>query len=213
MIRDAIASIDIKGAELIVIVSPHAEATGVYREVAGNLAAFGVGDIAIAAETDEGLVAVAAEAGRTEILGEPIDHGVTVPLLLGKWELPIVALGMEEGGDDLHDPVARIARAAESIAERTDIALLASVNLSPGLSPRAPLTGLERAQESEEQLVEMVRADVGWLEYSGAVAARAMASCGAGPLSVLGRLLRGHPAEILAHEAPVGVGYLVAQTT
>jgi hypothetical protein len=79
--------------------------------------------------------------------------------------------------------------------------------------PRAPLTHLGGAKDADRRLQELLTADVGALSSRALGIAQQGGSCAAGPLTVLGRLLDEYRMTVLAHEAPVGVGYLVARTT
>ena len=181
------------------MVSPHAPGTGAYAEVTGRLEAFGVRGITVTA----GSLPVPGIGA----LSAPIDHGISVPLRLIAWDGPVGAVGFAEDALDLGD-VVNVHRAIESLTER--VAVIASVNLSAGLSARAPLTELDGAAETEETLLQMIQEDLGWF-LTGARSIADAGSCGLAPLMLMARLFKGRQARVLAHEAPVGVGYLVAE--
>jgi len=186
-VRGAVASIAFD-VDAVVIVSPHARATGVYRSLVGDLAAFGVPAIGIDMALDGGL-----RDALGPLIDGPIDHGIVVPLRLRDWLAPVVALGVN-GDPGIEFDIDR------------RIALVASVNLSAGLSPRAPLTQMPRASEAEAGFISALEQDVGSIAPEELVG-----SCGVEVLCFFARTFAGRKARVLAHEAPVGVGYLVAE--
>lgn len=192
------------------VVSPHALRTGVYASPYGDLAALGPRAPAALCALDVVLTEEIARRWDRPLLDEPLDHGVVVPLLLANPTVPIVAIGLEEGGDAAAE-AASLARVLEELgAEGT---LVASANLSAGLTDRAPLTRLSGAEELERELVDALQRDVGSLLQTAPRLASEAGSCALGPLALLGHLFGGRPAEVLAHEWPYGVGYLVATIT
>lgn len=186
-IRAAIASLSFD-VDAIVILTPHARGPGVYAEISGDLSGFGVPGIEGKTGTDE---SVARHLDLPTIDG-PIDHGVLVPLLLGKWSAPIVGVGVEGALDLRLDVDGRIG-------------VIASVNLSAGLSSRAPLTKVPGAVEGEADFVAALNESV------GEAVTRLPRSCGGDVMAAFARIFEGRPARVLAHESPVGVGYLVAE--
>ena len=188
-IRAAISSISFDDVDVIVPLTPHAPGPGVYREVRGDLSAFGVQGIEVGASTHDGLIAA---------LGKPFvdasaDHGVVVPLRIGRWPQPVVAIGIGAGE-----------RLALDSDER--VAVVASVNGSTGLSQRAPSTIIPGADEAERRFAEALEEDLG-----RAATIDLPGSCGRDVLTAFAEILEGRPVKVLAHEAPVGVGYLVAE--
>jgi hypothetical protein len=189
VVRAAIASISLDDIDVIVLLTPHAPGPGVYSEIRGDLDAFGVRGIEVDADSHDGL---------TEALGKPVldasvDHGVVVPLRIGRWPHPVVAVGV--GGRERLD---------FECDER--VAVLASVNGSTGLSARAPSTVIPGADEAERRFAETIEEDsrrAATIDLPG--------SCGRDVLAAFAEVLDGRPAKLLAHEAPVGVGYLVAE--
>ena len=188
-IRAAIASISLADADVLVLLTPHASHPGIYREVRGHLGGFGVPQIAVTADTPAGL----ARSLGSSMLEGPVDHGVVVPLRLRSWGLPVVAVGV---GD--------VTRLSFEGDER--VAIIASLNGSAGISARAPLTAVPGADRAEERFAAALEEDI-------AIAARVElpGSCGGDVMAVFAELFGGRSAKVLAHETPVGVGYLVAE--
>ena len=87
-----------------------------------------------------------------------------------------------------------------------DVAVIASVNGSTGLSGRAPSTEIPGAARAQEDFVAALERDI-------SVAARLYlpGSCGPAVLAAFADAFGGRRTDVLAYEAPVGVGYVVAQ--
>lgn len=187
-IRNAIGAISVDDVDAIVILTPHAATAGVYRGVAGDLTGFGMNGIEVEAETDSGL----ASSLGIPVIEDRVDHGVSVPLRIGGWELPVVAVGVDAISLTFDD------------ARR--FLVIASVNGSTGMSSRAPLTELPGAAESQDRFVTALEEDV-----SEAARIDLPGSCGMNVLRVFADLVGGRSAKVTAYEAPVGVGYVVAE--
>lgn len=191
---------------LVAVVSPHGAETGVYLHPRGDLAAFGLPRTSARATVPAAAVAAVAEAWGRPVLEEPLDHGIVVPMLLGALEVPLLGVGLAEDADPTEDAAAL----AEALAgSRCDV--IASVNTGAGITSTAPATALDGAIDLEADLRNALATD---LSAVGPVAGRLAAngaSCSLGPLLVLARLFRGGGAQVLAHEWPFGVGYLVAR--
>lgn len=186
------------------VVSPHGDRTGVYRSCAGSLAAFGVEG----SDVDFGPPPV--EISNLDVLDGPIDHGILVPLRLLEARAPVVALAFADGpGAVAPNDVAAIKGAIEEIPGRVAVAI--SANLAAGLSPRAPMTELLGADEAEQLLLDMIQTDLGWLSTGATSFAGRGQSCSLASLLLAGDIFEGRKARVLAHEAPVGVGYPVAE--
>jgi hypothetical protein len=229
-IRSAVDSLDLKGADLVVLLTPHGARLsepepmgyGFYRDRSGSLAEFGRADLTATARLDEHASARLGELSHWSTRPGPLDHGATVPLRLRDWS-PSVAIASfsDLSGDDrpsldaIYEVARDYAHAIEEIAAQRSVVVVASVNGCAGLSARAPLTETPEAILGEEWLLRTTSSDLGgfgeWQEALELVWKGG--SCGIGPLEVLGELFGGRSMEVLAHEAPVGVGYLVAQTT
>lgn len=172
----------------------------------------GRADIGVTAEISDDLVHEVARSSGLPLLDDDLDHGLVVPLRLRDWGAPIVAMGIGEN-DVTPETLTHMTRAIESVAESAHVLVVASVNTSAGLLPRAPLTHLRGAEEADRRLQELLATDVGALSSRALGIAQQGGSCAAGPVTVLGRVFDEYQMSVLAHEAPVGVGYLVAQTT
>lgn len=190
------------------VASPHALRTGVYESPYGDLAELGPRAPAALCPLD--LQSAEELAGRwgKPLIHEPLDHGIVVPLLLAAPSTPVVAVGFEEGRDPIDDAAA-LATALKEMEFQGSV--IASANLSAGLTQRAPLTRLPGAEELETELVERLGQDAGTLSQTAPRLAAEAGSCGLGPLALIGHLFGGRSAEVLAHEWPYGVGYLVAR--
>jgi aromatic ring-opening dioxygenase LigB subunit len=213
-IRTACADIHFEGADAVVVLSPHAATSCVYRAARGSLVGFGVAGVGVDAPTDEALAGALAEAWDEPLVDEPADHGVVVALrLLAGIAAPVVCAGIEEGlgpTSEVRDRAISFADSVLSLTGDRTIAFVASANTSAGLSARGPLTEIPGAAEVERRTLDALDSDPSALTELGEDLARVAGSCGAGPLIAFGRLLGGRPPRLLCYEAPVGVGYPVA---
>ena len=189
---------EVEPGRAVVLVSPHGAQPGPYRLNKGSLAAFGL-DLGV----DRGRGAHAEElaaAWGVEALDDDLDHGGVVPLMLCDLGPFVTCLSLPEP-----DPLA--AKAIEAVFGG-DVTIVASANGSAGLTARSPLTEVPGATEAEGAFQQACATDAGLL----AEAASALpGSCATGPASLLADLFAGVAGEVLAHEAPVGVGYTVAR--
>ncbi len=215
-VRAAIAGLEFEDIDAIVLLSPHGVETGVYRTTAGSLEAFGLPGIRATHPTDDETVGELSSTWRRPILDGRVDHGVLVPLLCMCPSVPMVATSLEEKRSfdrpSMEESAAEGRRFAEALGALRGrrLALVASCNTSAGLSPRAPLTEIEEAVEVEERLV----GDLGRGRLSGALAVElgVAGSCAAGTLAAFAAAFAGTDIQLRAHDAPFGVGYLVATT-
>ena len=216
-IQAAVRSIDLRDAETVVVVSPHARRTGVYVTGRASLAELGA-PVDLQIRVDEEIARRLATEALLEVVEADADHGVMVPLALLGWNGVTLPVGFEEvefedvgnewAGMDAGE---RLARAIDAIAADRRIAVIASANGAAGLSPRAPLTEIPETKEVEKALVSVVETNLAELSKYAIVLARRGRSCGLLPYRVFGYLFADRRARVLAHEAPVGVGYLVAE--
>jgi aromatic ring-opening dioxygenase LigB subunit len=213
-IRTTCAELHFEGADAVVVLSPHAATSCVYRAARGSLDGFGVTGIGVDVPTEGTLAETLAEAWDEPLVDEPVDHGIVVALrLLEGIAAPLVCAGVEEGlgpTSEVRDRAISFADSVLSLAEIRAIAFVASANTSAGLSPRGPLTELPGAADVERRALDALDSDSSALTELGEDLARVAGSCGAGPLIAFGRLLGGRRSRLLAYEAPVGVGYPVA---
>lgn len=211
----AAAAIDLTSHDLVVIASPHGASTGVYVDAAGDLAAFGPRGIEVDAAGEPSVAQAVAEGWGHPLLDERVDHGIVVPLrLLALGRARVVALAFADGMEP-RDAVAgarRLAEALEVTAFGGRVAFVASANLSPGLSDRAPVPSAPGAAEADAATLDALRTGPGEVLGRLPDLARA-ASCGAGPLAAFGLLFPDRACDVLAYEHPFGVGYAVATTS
>jgi aromatic ring-opening dioxygenase LigB subunit len=213
-IRTACAELHFEGAEAVVVLSPHAPTSCIYRSAHGCLDGFGVAGVRIDAATNEALAGALAAAWEVPLVDEPVDHGIVVALrLLEAVAAPVVCVGIEEAlgpTSEVRDRAISFAGSVLSLAEDRVIAFVASANTSAGLSPRGPLTEIPDAADVERRALDALDSDPSALTEIGEDLARIGGSCGAGPLTAFGHLLQGRRSRLLCYEAPVGVGYPVA---
>ena len=213
-VRTAISELDLGDVEAIVLLSPHGSRTGVYRSTAGSLAGFGMPGIRATHPTVDGIVSDLSSAWGRPILEGPVDHGALVPLLALCPSAPVVAATLPETSSfdrgAVEENVAEGHAFVDAISHmsRRRLAFVASCNTGVGLSPRAPLTEVGGAIKLEERLVgEMER---GALPVDLAIEIGCAGSCAAGTLAAFGAAFAGTQIQVRAHDAPFGVGYLVA---
>lgn len=200
--------------DVVVVLSPHGDSTGVYRTVEGTLDDFGVRNVKLRTLSDDQGARLVADRWQAAVLDPPIDHGVLVPLLLcGVRGVPVIAATLPEGAS-VEESLAHASRFADvvrTLAASRRVLFLASAHTSGALTPRAPFGELPEAVALDRRLAAAVADDAGAAEDLARDIANVGRSCGAGPLGAFGRMFRGTPAQVLAREAPVGVGYLVAR--
>jgi hypothetical protein len=218
-VRKAVVDLEFDEDATVVLISPHGTDARVCNGADGTLDGLGVPGITVTAPVDVDLVGQLADEWIWPSSSEGIDHGVTVPLALGAAKINRavpVALPEITGPDATPlakalDEARALAGALGKVAQTHKLAVIASVNTSAGLSPRAPLTELSGAAEVEDRLLNALQRDVGELEGLVEELDSVSGSCASGPLLCLALLFGGHPARLLAYEKPVGVGYPVAQ--
>lgn len=220
-IRKAVGELDFSKAEVIVVVSAHGTAEGIYERSEGSLRAFGIEGVEAGRDTDAGLIRSLADAwGRSPIEG-PVDFGVVVPLLLGLGEgLPVVAVTLPQTTGpkgrsltDALDAAQTLSEALRTMADERDVAVVASAHSSAGLTDRAPLTEVPGATDVDRELVAALEQDPAHVAGLLARLHRIGDVCGVGPLAVIARLFGGWKSQGVTYEAPYGVGYIVAEWT
>jgi hypothetical protein len=216
-----VGALGLDDCDALVIVSPHGRATGVYSRVSGSLDGFGVRNRSVGPPTDAGVAEELANAWDRPLLEPPVDHGIVGALLLSRWSaapaLVAAAFATVTGPDapgqfDAAIEVAEgFADAVSRVSAGRRIGFVASAHTSAALNPAAPLLDRPEGHELEERVLAALREDSAALTGIEPDLWRAAGACGAGPLTAFGRLFAGRRAEVLAYEAPAGVGYLVAQ--
>ncbi|MDP9301902.1 MAG: hypothetical protein M3P43_13580 [Actinomycetota bacterium] len=219
-IRDALTTLSFDDVELVVLLSPHARATGVYESVAGDLNDFGIPGIELERHSDPDAVEMLAADWNQIVLREPIDHGVLIPLkTLATGPTLIVAAGLAGTDEEATSPDEAIAAGlafADAIAELSrarSLCLVVSAQTSCALTPRAPLTERAEAKPVEANVVRALGGDPSALGESVGDLWRLGGSCSPGTLAVYGRVFSGRQSEVLAYAYPFGVGYVVARVT
>jgi hypothetical protein len=221
ILRAAVGALGLDDCDALVIASPHGRATGVYSRVSGSLDAFGVRNRSVGPPTDDGVTEELANEWGRPLLEPPVDHGIVGTLLLsGRSAAPSVvasAFATVTGPDAPAQFEAAVeaaggfADAVSRVSAGRRIGFVASAHTSAALSPAAPLLDRPEGHELEERVLAALRRDSAALAGIEPELWRAAGACGAGPLTAFGRLFAGRRAEVLAYEAPAGVGYLVAQ--
>ncbi len=226
--RELTRRIKDRGAETIVIVSPHAplerEAFVAYggARLRGDFADFRAPQAIVETEADNELLRSITDAAAEEsyrVVGlapRALDHGTAVPLyflLRNGWAGRVVALGYSFLADEEHIGFGRcISRAVESLGRRA--AFVASGDLSHRLKPAAPAGFHPEARRFDEEVVEALRRNEPGRIYEIDRGLRRLAGeCGYRSMLVaLGASAGGKTlCDVLHYEAPFGVGYLVAQ--
>ncbi|MFN2390230.1 MAG: hypothetical protein ABR575_11590 [Actinomycetota bacterium] len=219
-VRDAVARLGLDGVDAAVLISPHAQVTGVYAAAEGTLDGFGAPGFAARRETETGLVERMGAAAGFELLEGPLDHGALVPLLLGAVpEIPVAVVGLREvtgpGGApaaEVVDASARVGAAIAGLSNGASVAIVVSAHGSAGLTPGAPLTERPGAAAFEDALVGALTQDAAHVGSIPPEDWAAAGACGGGPLLALAGAFAGRAFDVLHHSAPFGVGYLVARS-
>ncbi len=207
LIASAARSVDLT-AELVVVCGTHGERSGVYGASSGDLRGFGL-DLEVCIASDADVAGELAERWARPLLDDEIDHGVVGALLAaGEVDGDVIACCIPYAGNTDADGASLVSALLELGQER-DILFVASAHGSASATPRAPLTELPEGRELDRAIYGALRdgpdalLDIPIELWEGA------GSCGSPALRVLGGLGLGR-AKLLAYDAPVGVGYLVA---
>ncbi|MGH2755027.1 MAG: hypothetical protein ACRDLB_11410 [Actinomycetota bacterium] len=213
---DACRTLD--ACDVLILLSPHGEAEGVYRAVEGSLKGFGLGAVAVSATTDDAMITRIASSWDREILEAEVDHGIVGALAIGRPSLPIIACSLAEvtgpapasEAGDVVESAFLFADALQGVAGDEKVGLIASAHTAAALTPRAPLALRPEAKELDDMLLDHLATDCGGLARVEPDLWSEAEACGAGPLTVFGVLFEGRRADVLAYDHPFGVGYLVA---
>ena len=222
------------GAETVVIISPHAP---VFREVVainrspvlqGDLLLFRAGEVSISAPNDPELaLAISEESsgmGLETVELNPddekrygitlrLDHGVTVPMYFfqkGGVKLPLVHAAMTVAPlDKLYIFGQAVRRAADALNKK--VALIASGDMSHGLTEDAPGGYLPRGAEFDRQLAELLaKSDFAGVLNMDRQLVESAGECGYRSIVMMLGALDGCSVQtdVLAYEGPFGVGYM-----
>lgn len=216
---ESLGPIQDRTADLVVLVSPHGNRSGVYSRAGGSLKPMSLPDVTADVPTEFELQWDLVFEWHKERLDAEPDHGIVVPLALNALpsDASVLACAMRETtgpGNAFDEEDARsaevLARAIASIASERTVAVIASAHTSAALSDRAPLTRRPEAEKFEDRLLSTLERDLaGIVELEGWEAGD---PCGRGPLLVLAHLFGGRGLETHAYDSSTGVGYLVAST-
>ncbi len=224
------------GADTVVIISPHAP---VFRDVVGinmlpllkgDLSHFGAGNVRFLVDNDQALareinrqsteiglpvVELAEEEKKQYGVDLRLDHGVVVPLYFlhkARLEVPLVHVSMVLAQPQrLYLFGVAVRKAAKALGRK--VALLASGDLSHGLTHDAPAGYLPRGKEFDGRLAELLAAaDVQGIIRMDPELISSAGECGYRSIVMMLGALDGCDvkAEVLSYEGPFGVGYLVA---
>lgn len=186
------------GDDLVVVLSPHAERTGVYRSLEGSLSGFGLPDVGGRFRAPK------IPDMPLESVDGPLDHGALVPLALLGVPNEIVAIGLHNMSD-----MSDVLGAIRGLVVERDVFILASAHTSVRLTERAPLPYSFDAVRLESRFVTEIGSDC--------AVARELAdelwaigdSCSRTTLSAFGELFSGVEGTVMAYGSPFGVGYPV----
>lgn len=218
-VRKAIGELDFSNADVVVVVSPHGPAAGIYERSEGSLRGFGIDGVEAVRETDDDLSRSLSNAWARAPIGSPLDFGIVVPLLLGLGgDLPVVGVSLPRttgpGASSLpeaSDAAGTLAEALATTVDGRDLAVVASAHASAGLAARAPLTEVSGATEVDSELVAALEGDPARVEGLIERLHEIGQACGTGPLAMFAQLFGGWRSGGLTYEAPHGVGYMVGQ--
>jgi hypothetical protein len=217
-VRHAMSDLIRDEPDVVVIVSSHGAASGVYKNTRGSLDGFGLEGFSANHSGDAATATGLATAWGRPLIESPPDHGVVVPsLLLGQLGVPVVAVAIEEVTGPVDVPVqpaieeaGALAAAVNATAGDRRWAMLLSAHTSAALSPRAPLLDRPAGHQLHDEVMHALRSNIGRLKDVDAQQWRAAGSCGVGPLTLAGRLWERRTAQVHVEESPAGVGYIVA---
>ena len=221
-IRKAVDELDLAGADALVLVSAHGENAGVYEHPEGSLSGFGIDGLEVRERpTDDGLASALADAWARDRIDGPADFGVVVPMLLGLGGgPPVVAVTLPETTGPRATELAEALSAAwslsgalQKVAGELDVAVVASAHAGAGLTSRGPLAELPGAAELDREVVAALEEDPAHVEGLLHRLHETGRACGVAPLGVIAWLFGGWRCRDVTHEAPFGVGYLVAELT
>ena len=217
--KDAATALD--RCEAVILLSPHGDGDGVYRETRGNLDDFGVDGIEVDVQSDAVLSTDVAEAWGRPAIEDAADHGVVGALALVTPGTPVVACTIAEitgpfAGSTVENAIESgylFADALQQVAGGRRIGLMISAHSAASLTPKAPLALRPEGKELDDLILDCLATDCGSLARVDPALWREAGACGAGPLTALGVLFEGSRADVFAYDHPFGVGYLVAATS
>lgn len=196
-IWDGLSRVRIAEGDLVVVLTPHAETTGVYAAPAGSLSDFGLPEVS-------GKWEASPEAtGSLPVIGAPLDHGALVPLLLLGVTVPVCAIGVTTAD------LASVVDVVRDLAAKHEVFVLVSAHTSACLTERAPLPYSFDALRLESRLITDLETDCVAARDAAEVLATVGGSCSRFTLATFGMLFAGAAGNVLAYGSPFGVGYPV----
>lgn len=214
-VRSAIRGLHTDEAELLIVISPHGSATGIYASKRGSLDGFGVSDVVFEPTPDRESAETLAARWARPLIDEDIDHGAGVAVALLEAHVPTVVCAIAEAAAS--SEIERAIEDGEQLAAAISgldgrrVFVVASAHGSAAHGPRAPLGEREAGPVLDAAILSALEHDPAEI---AAIPAREWsdgAACGAGPLAVFARLFAGRAAALLSYSHPFGVGYLVAR--
>lgn len=197
-IWDGLGRLNVSDEDLVVVVSPHTDATGVYTRLEGSLAGFGLPEVSGSWPTE-----AVDELGLPSIDGE-LDHGAFVPLRYLDLARPACAIGVKYATD-----VSAIVEAIMGLASDRAVFVLASAHTSACLTERAPLPYSFDAVRLESRFITGVETDCAAARDLAGSFGSVGRSCSATTLAIFGEMFSGVEGSVLAYGFPFGVGYPV----
>lgn len=213
--------------ETVIVISPHAsslpQAFGVFKakKFSGNFGAFGDFSTELGFEADQELIKdILGESEKEKIPAQTLDyadldHGVLVPLYYLTKNVPklkLVVISFTLLNLQTHFKFGQILHKIIKHADEK-IAVIASGDLSHRLTFDAPAGYSPRGKEFDEKLIDLLKKndvknilnlDPELIEEAGECGLRSIVIL----LGILDKI--DYKPEILSHEGPFGVGYLVA---
>jgi hypothetical protein len=195
---DGLGRVHVPEDALVVVLTPHGSATGVYAANEGSLTGFGVP--AVSGKWSAGPV----DALGLPALEGPLDHGALVPLLSLGIEGEVLTIALDEVSE-----VTEVVAGINALARERDVFVIASAHTSTCLTERAPLPYSFDAVRLESRLITGIESDCGAAALAAEGLASVGGSCSRTTLEAFGGLFSGVEGTVLAYGCPFGVGYPV----
>ncbi|MCL1852186.1 MAG: AmmeMemoRadiSam system protein A [Peptococcaceae bacterium] len=208
------------GAEILLVVSPHAPSDGeslsflesIDGRLEGDFSAFGAGDVRFSWETVPEIIGALRELGGRGVRAR-LDHGVMVPLYFlerAGWRGRLVVVAAPQVWADVTPRLwgERIAAMLEALPQRCGI--LASGDLSHRLKEEGPYGFHPSGPRFDELIVRGLQTEPDILGSLPEILVEEAGQCGyASLLLALGA--RKGACRVLSYEGPFGIGYLTAE--
>ena len=215
----ALEAVRSRDADVVFLVSPHAERQGVYTRAVGDLKRMSIPKARAEFSVDPELSGQFAFEWGEPRVDLPLDHGVVVPSLLGALPIgaPVISCALEETTGPQKSftgaqgrAAAGLAAAIATFAQGKKVAVIASGHGAAGLGPRAPLTQLPGAEVLDERILDAIESDLGDVLQIDEASWSHGDPCGRGPLLALAHLFQGNAGAVHGYNSTQGVGYIVA---